>query len=437
MQLSRPVRAYMGGMILGGGGLLLLLRGWGPPASHDLAFWLPLLGGIALIPAAGYCQICIGKNVTVNMASTVMMAMLLLLPPGFAALAAGAGIALLYTLQHWPPLLIAFNAAQTALTVALAAAVYRILAPGVPGLEFSAAHAGSVLAALGTFFLIDSVSITAAAVLQLRTPFRTYWASSFGRTAIPYLSTLLLGVVAAVTFVHAPVFTPVLALPVVAVYRALRNESIVLRQTQATIEMLADTIDRRDPYTFAHSQRVAALTQRIGRQLGLAPDLCEAIVRAARVHDVGKLGIPDALLRKPDALSARELEQVRKHAAMGAEIVGKLPEYRQGKEFILYHHERYDGGGYFGLAGEHIPIGARIIAVADAIDAMTSDRPYRDALGDAVALGELTRGQGTQFDPLVVEAVQALLAAEQQTLRGILGEKNAALPEMEKAAAPS
>ena len=437
MQLSRAVRVYMSGTILAGGGLLLLLRGWGPPVSPDLVFWVPLLAGIALIPVAGYCPICIGKNVAVNMGSAVMMAMLLLLPPGFAALAAGAGIALLYTLQHWPPLFVAFNAAQTALTVGLAGAIYRMLAPGTLGLEASAMHAGAVLAALGAFFLINSVLITGGAVLMLRRPFRTYWVSSFGRTAVPYLSTLLLGVVAAVTFVHAPVFTPVLALPVVAVYRALRNESIVLRQTKATIEMLADTIDRRDSYTFAHSQRVAALTQRIAQHLGLAPDLSEAIARAARVHDVGKLGIPDGLLRKPGALSTRELEQVRKHAAMGAEIVGKLPEYRRGKEFILYHHERYDGSGYFGLAGEHIPLGARIIAVADALDAMTSDRPYRDALGDAVALRELICGRGTQFDPQVVQAVQELLAQERQTVRSILGESSAALPKPEKAAAPS
>lgn len=437
MRLSRSVRVYMGAVILAGGGGLLLLRGWGAPLTPDLVFWLPLLAGIALVPGAGYCQICIAKNVTVNMASAVMMAMVLLLPPGFAALGAGAGIALLYTLKHWPPLLIAFNASQTALTLAAAGAVYRLLAPGGSLLSFSTAHAGPVLVAIGTFFLVDSLTITAAAVLQTRTSFWTSWRTSFGRTAIPYLSTLLLGVVAAVTFVHAPLLTPLLALPVTAVYRALRNESIVLRQTQATIELLADTIDRRDPDTFAHSVRVAALTGRIAERLGLAPSLCETITRAARVHDVGKLGIPDALLRKPGPLSAAELEQVRKHATIGAEIVGKLPEYREGKEFIRYHHERYDGRGYFGLAGEHIPLGARIIAVADALDAMTSDRPYRDALPDGLALEELLRGQGTQFDPRVVQAVQAMLAERRETIRGILGHANAALSRTEKAAASS
>lgn len=435
MRLSRSVRVYMGAVILGGGGLLLLLRGWGAPIRPDLVFWLPLLAGIALVPGAGYCQICIARNVTVNMASAVMMAMLLLLPPGFAALGAGAGIALLYTLKRWPPALIAFNAAQSALTVALAGVAYRLLDPDAARLTFTMAHAGPVLAALGTFFLVDSLTITAAAALQSRTSFWLSWQTSFGRTAVPYLSTLLLGVVAAVSFVHAPLLTPLLALPVMAVYRALRNESIVLRQTQATIELLADTIDRRDPYTFAHSQRVSALAGSIAARLNLPAALCETITRAARVHDVGKLGVPDALLRKPGPLSGPELEQVRKHATIGAEIVGKLPEYREGKEFIRYHHERYDGQGYFGLAGEHIPLGARIIAVADALDAMTSNRPYREALPDGLALEELLRGRGTQFDPRVVGAVQAILAERRETIRGLLGNANAALTGTEKAAA--
>ncbi|MGH2399113.1 MAG: HD-GYP domain-containing protein, partial [bacterium] len=328
-------------------------------------------------------------------------------------------------LQRWPASLVAFNTMQTAITVGLAGAVYWSLAPSAPAERFGLAHVGAALLALGAFFVINSVIVTAGAVLLLRTQFSSYWRSSFGRTAIPYLSTLLLGVLAAVTFIHTPLLTPVLALPVVAVYRALRNEKVMLRQTQATIELLADTIDRRDPYTYAHSQRVASLAERIAAQVGLSSDDQSAVARAARVHDVGKLGIPDALLRKAEALSPQELEQIRKHAAIGAEIVGRLPEYRQGKEFILYHHERYDGSGYFGLVGEHIPLGARIIAVADALDAMTSDRPYRRAMADAEAMGELERGRGKQFDPRVIQAVLDLLRDKQQGVRGVLSDRAA------------
>jgi len=434
VRVSRAVWVYMAATMMAGAGLLLLLRGWGPPVSPGSEFWLLVLGGITLIPISGYCLICLAKNVAVNMGSAVMMALLLLLPPGFAALAAGAGIALLYTLQRWEPEFIAFNAAQTALTVGLAGGIYWLVSPGPLTMGFSTLQVAAVLVAVVAFFLINSLLVTGGAVLLQRTRFGAYWMSTFGRAAVPYLSTLLLGVIAAVTFVHAPFFTPVLALPVAAVYRALRSERIVLRQTQETVELLADTIDRRDPYTFAHSQRVAALSRRLAEHLGLDPDACEAIAKAARVHDVGKLGIPDMLLRKTGSLTRREIEQVQRHAAIGAEIVGRLPEYREGKEFILYHHERYDGRGYFGLGGERIPLGARIIAVADALDAMTSSRPYRAALEEEQALAELERGRGSQFDPQVVQAVRDLLSAERQTLRGILGEASAALPDTGKAA---
>ncbi|MDQ7844042.1 MAG: HD-GYP domain-containing protein [Armatimonadota bacterium] len=437
MRLSRAAWLYMGATMAAGIGLVLFLRGWIPTVPSGPTFWVLLAGSLLLIPVSGYCLICLGKNVAVNMGSAVMMALLLLLPPGFAALTAAAGVALLYTLQRWEPELIAFNAAQTALTVGLAGALYWRLSPGPLATGFSLPQVAAVLTSVAAFYVVNSLVVTGAAVLLQRTRFPAYWRATFGRALVPYLSTLLLGVVAAVIFIHAPYFTPVLALPVAAVYRALRSERIVLRQTKETVELLADTIDRRDPYTFAHSQRVAALARRLADRLGLDPETCEAIARAARVHDVGKLGIPDALLRKSGSLSRREIEQVRRHAAIGAEIVGSLPEYREGKEFILYHHERYDGGGYFGLSGERIPLGARIIAVADALDAMTSDRPYRTALGEAQALAELERGRGTQFDPQVVRAVRELLTTERQSLREILADASAALPDTGKAAAHS
>lgn len=423
MTMTREARLYIAATVIAGAALLVALRAWWPASSVDWSFWIPLLAGLALVPVAGYCPICLARYVAVNMGASVMFAMVLLLPPGFAAIGSAAGIALLYTLQRWQASLIAFNAMQTAITVGVAGAIYWSLAPTVPGDRFGLEHAGAALIALAAFFVVNSVIVTAGAVLLLGTRFSSYWRSSFGRSAIPYLSTLLLGVLAAVTFVHAPLLTPVLALPVIAVYRALRNENVVLRQTQATIELLADTIDRRDPYTYAHSQRVATLVERIADRLGLSPDDQFSVARAARVHDVGKLGIPDALLRKSEGLNPQELEQVRKHAAIGAEIVGRLPEYRRSKDFILYHHERYDGSGYFGLVGEHIPLGARIIAVADALDAMTSDRPYRKAMADAEAIQELERGRGAQFDPRVVQAVLDMLSDKRQGVREMMNDR--------------
>ena len=178
------------------------------------------------------------------------------------------------------------------------------------------------------------------------------------------------------------------------------------------MEFLTDIMDGRDHYTHEHSQRVAGLAKRMAARLGLPDEEQAAIAQAARVHDLGKLGIADGLLHKPEKLTRGELDEVRKHTVIGAEIVGKLREYARGKEYILFHHEHYDGSGAFRLYGTHIPLGARIISVADAFDAMTSDRPYRAALTLENALAEIARGSGTQFDPVVAQALISIVQEE-------------------------
>ncbi len=128
------------------------------------------------------------------------------------------------------------------------------------------------------------------------------------------------------------------------------------------------------------------------------------------MHDLGKIAVPDSVLHKHGRLTDEEFALMKKHPQDGAEILSKFPEYRAGRELVLAHHERIDGRGYpHGLSGDAIPLGARVIAVADAWDAMTSDRPYREALPQSVALAELMSGRGTQWDAAVVEAFAASL----------------------------
>jgi hypothetical protein len=371
-----------------------------------------LVVGIGAMMAAGSCPICVGPKVAVSMAGTVIFAMLLLLPAPLAALGTALGIGLLYTLMRWPTLYVVFNVAQSTITVIAASAALSLTGAPPAFTQFGAREIAAAGAAAGVFFFINSVIVTQFAVLHGGTSFLTHWKHAFGRSIVPYLSTLLVGLVVAVTYVHAPMVTPILVLPTVAIYRALRDASVLQRQTRETVEFLADIMDRRDRYTFEHSHRVAALAKKITGRLGLPEEEQEAVAQAARVHDLGKLGISDGLLFKPERLSPHELEEIRKHSVIGAEIVGKLPQYARGKEYILFHHERYDGSGAFRLYGTHIPIGARVIAVADAFDAMTSDRPYRSALSVEDALAEITKGGGTQFDPVVAQALVAIVHEE-------------------------
>jgi HD-GYP domain-containing protein (c-di-GMP phosphodiesterase class II) len=166
---------------------------------------------------------------------------------------------------------------------------------------------------------------------------------------------------------------------------------------------LAQAIESRDPSTGGHSDRVSALAEVVARRLGWTRSRLGALRLGALLHDVGKLSIDDALLQKPGPLDEREFSEVKRHPLAGARLIRSFASLRPALPYILFHHERWDGQGYpTGRSREQIPLGARIVAVVDAFDAMISERPYRPPLSVRGALAELQRGAGTQFDPDVV-----------------------------------
>jgi HD-GYP domain-containing protein (c-di-GMP phosphodiesterase class II) len=177
-----------------------------------------------------------------------------------------------------------------------------------------------------------------------------------------------------------------------------------------TLTTLAETIDLRDPYTAGHSRRVAAYSRLLALDLGSRAKVAGQIEHAALLHDIGKVGVPDAVLFKNGPLDDEERLLIRAHPVIGAGLLADMPTMCDIYPCILHHHERWDGRGYpDGLSGENIPIGARVIAVADSFDAMTTDRPYRRGLGAEAAIGELVRGEGTQFDQRCVKAFVQLV----------------------------
>lgn len=173
----------------------------------------------------------------------------------------------------------------------------------------------------------------------------------------------------------------------------------------AAIRSLAAAVDARDHYTSGHSERVAAYAVGIGKMMGLSPEMIDALQVAGLLHDIGKIGVPDSVLNKPGSLTQDEYETIQKHPSVGGNILSRAPQFEIILPAVLHHHERWDGKGYpNGLQGEGIPYIARILAVADTFDAMTSDRPYRNALTLEIAVAELRKNAGSQFDPEMVEA---------------------------------
>jgi len=197
------------------------------------------------------------------------------------------------------------------------------------------------------------------------------------------------------------------------------------RSYDITLEALGDALDLKDSETEGHSKRVTAYTIALARAIGIAPAQIKVIARGAFLHDIGKMAIPDEILRKPGKLTLEEQEIMHEHCPRGYHMLRKIPFLAEAAEIVFSHQEFFDGNGYpNGLRGVQIPIGARIFAVADALDAITSDRPYRKARSFDLARAEILRCSGTQFDPSVVEVFLKMPSELWQELRAEITNQN-------------
>ncbi len=178
----------------------------------------------------------------------------------------------------------------------------------------------------------------------------------------------------------------------------------------STVEALATSIDAKDPYTYGHSRRVAELSVAISAEMGMPKERIRKLELASLLHDIGKIGTPESILRKPGMLQPEEYEKIKEHPAKGEEILSMIAEFKEIVTWIRHHHEWYDGNGYPDcLAGEQIPLEARILAVADSFDAMTSDRPYRKGMPSDTVLKIMEQFSNNQFDPIIVAAFERCL----------------------------
>lgn len=350
----------------------------------------------------------------------------------------------------------AFNTAVFVLSglAALAIAVVLPLGDGL-GPTVVAGLAGGV-----AFVAVNTVLVMAAVTTSFPARPAEVWRLDLGWLVPHQLGMALLGgVLAFVEMTLGPAGAVLLALPAAGLHLTLRRglartsrmvarlrehaEELSATRDRATavnrrltgalartnrgyleaLDTVADLVDRRDAYQGPHVDRVVAYGRRVLELLDptLASD--EALLWAFRLHDIGKIHLPDDLLEDPGPLSETQWDLVRQHPRLGVELIEGAPFLERAREVILHHHERWDGSGYpFGLRGPAIPLPARVLAVVDAFDAMTSDRPYRAALGFEEALHEVVRGRGGRYDPDVVDAFLQLPPEELRSLRARVDE---------------
>jgi putative nucleotidyltransferase with HDIG domain len=289
------------------------------------------------------------------------------------------------------------------------AAGYAFLAAGgeVGHLSFPR-HITPLLVCGGVYFLCNSTFVSTVLGLTAGpSPWRI-WQRNFFQGILHHLSFIALGTLVAVVYFSAGPWGLVLVgIPFLVARHSFGVYMEIRADLKDFVRALSEVLEEVDPYTRHHSHRVAQYAVRLARGLRLSEREVEEIEYAALVHDLGKIGPQHQhILQKPGSLSHEEQRTLRAHPAAGAEIVARVRALRRSAEIIRTHHERPDGTGYpFGLRAVDVPVGARILNVSDAFDAMTSDRPYRRALSVEAALDELRRGAGTQFDIGVVDCL--------------------------------
>jgi len=395
-------------VLLGAGALLIggyPTRG----AAHPIA--IAVVIALQIFSEAGPVQLPSGGTATASL--VIALPALLLLGPWWASVVDAVALLAVQGLWHRKALVrLVFNASTFTLTNYAAWFTWRAASTRVPAgflFELLAIVATGLMLFAGNALLVSAViSLTEGPGL-----FRV-WERNFHNSLIHHLSFVALGVLAAVTYRAVGPWSLLLCAPPFLVARQSFGLYMEIRSDlKDFVRALSEVLEEVDPYTRHHSLRVARYAVRLARGMSVSEREIEEIEYAALVHDLGKIGPQHQhILQKPGSLSQEEQRTIRSHPAAGAEIVAKVRALRRASEIVRSHHERPDGQGYpFGLRTEDVPIGARILNVSDAFDAMTSDRPYRRALSAEAAIQELSRGAGTQFDAGVVDCLVRLYRA--------------------------
>lgn len=328
------------------------------------------------------------------------------------------------------PIKVVFNVSQRTIAVVAAAVLYTTLGGHLPpsyltpGVTLSSdvlqTDLGLFFLFAATYFLINSVLVSSVVSISSERSFREVWSLNT-RGVLGYdIGASLISLLVAWLYTSTqrklgfgPLGLIGVVIPVIAVRHVYGLYHQLQESGEELLQLMVKAIEARDPYTSGHSLRVRQLSRAIAAEIGLSAKEIEQVETAALLHDVGKIHEEFApLLRKESRLTPEETVLMQTHSTKSAELVGVISKFRGFiEDCVRHHHERWDGQGYpFGLAGKHIPLGARIILISDTIDAMTTDRPYRKRLSLEIVIAELQKYRGQQFDPDIVDVAVSSVA---------------------------
>lgn len=437
MSFNRSVSTYVAFMVIAAVAMLGYTSTLGPPPITAWAlFSLVLVGFLLEISGTRSVQGGVGGSLVF----VFHLAIGLVLGGMWGGLAAGVVKALSQAYQRTNVIKAIFNTAERVLSVTLTFSVYHwlggknpplFLSPATPAgpvsFEFALREIAVYLASAVVYFIVNSIAVNTVVALASKRPLWSTWRANTLWVLGYDMAASLLSLLVAFVFVKSNTGTGlekfgflVLVLPLIGVrhiYNKLNEVEGLYSELDSAYEqlelnvreqlaMMVKAIEARDPYTSGHSRRVSGLSRAIAVDLGLSPDEIEDIENAALLHDVGKIHAEFApLLQKEGKLTDEEWEVMKTHSARSAELVSLFSRF-QGYvvSCVRHHHERWDGRGYpDGIAAREIPLGARIITIADTIDAMTTNRPYRNALSLEAVVSELNKCRGTQFDSELVD----------------------------------
>ncbi len=354
---------------------------------------------------------------TVSVSFALSYAGMILYGPAAAAWIGALGTIRAHDLRGRVPIhAILFNRAMLGLVAGLSAYAY-ILMGATPGMPRIPADLDALLVCAVVNTLIN-LSLTAPFLaLQSGNSSWSIFRTNL-RWLIPNLAALApIGLLLAILYASYGTLSVAFFFGPLLVARYSFQRYIDIRETYIqTIRALIRALEAKDYHTRGHSERVSRYSVEIGKRMGLGDEQLELLQYVGILHDIGKIGIRDAVLKKPGIFTADEYGEMQKHPTIGAEIIKEIRLLGQSASWVRYHHERYDGTGFpEGLKGKEIPLGARIISVADAYDAITSERPYKAALASEEARKEILSSSGSQFDPSVVKALFEYLDAAKTT----------------------